>query len=394
VLQPFLKVEKAPKKGLKTMSEQEIYKAYLDHNATTLVKPEARAAMLQVLDFPANASSIHKAGRRARALLEKARAEITSLVNANDKSVIIFTSGATEANNLVLKGCGAERILVSAIEHPSVAQARPDAEIIPVLANGTVDLAALDRMLEGNDRQTLISVMLVNNETGVIQPLEGVMEIAKRRGALVHTDAVQAAGRIPLDLAKLGVDYMTLTSHKIGGPQGTGCLILSNCVSVAPMVAGGGQEKNMRPGTENLPAIAGFGVAAHLAQRDMAAFQKLAGLRDKLEAELQKTAPVKIFGHDAPRVANTSMFALPGAPSETQMIALDLAGICVSNGSACSSGTVKPSRTLKAMGATEAEMGTALRVSLGWNSTEKDVALFLSAWTEMYARIKARLSAA
>ena len=368
---------------------------YLDHNATTPVKPAVCEIMLQKMSFPGNASAIHKAGRAARRDIEDARQKIARLVNAGPQAVIVFTSGATEANNLVLKGSGAERILVSAIEHPSVLQACGEKEIIPVLPTGVIDLAALDKMLENNDRSTLISVMLVNNETGIIQPLDKVMEIAKRRGALVHTDAVQAAGRLPLDLQKLGVDYMTLSAHKIGGSQGAGCLIMSNCVSVAPQINGGNQEKNMRAGTENVAAIVGFGAAAELAVQDMAAFQKLSVLRDKVEGGLQKVAPaIRIFGHGVPRVANTTMFSLPGASSETQLIALDLAGICVSNGSACASGTVKASHVLKAMGVSEAEAGSSLRVSLGWNSTEKDVDYFIQKWTEMYERIKSRVSAA
>lgn len=366
---------------------------YLDHNATTPLKPAVLAEMQQVLVLPGNASAIHKAGRNARRLIEEARGTLARFVKADSRAVVVFTSGATEANNLVLKGAGVERVLVSAIEHPSVLQAREDKEIIPVLPGGVVDLAALDRMLEGNDRQTLISVMLVNNETGVIQPIDKVMDIAKKRGALVHTDAVQAAGRIDIDMQKLGVDFLTLSAHKLGGPQGTGCLVIGNCVAVTPQLRGGNQEKNIRAGTENLAGIVGFARAVELA--DAAGFQKLAALRDKMESELKRAAPaLKVFGADAPRVANTSMFALPGASSETQLIALDLAGICVSNGSACASGTVKPSHVLKAMGATDAEAGSSLRVSLGWNSTEKEVETFIRVWTQMYERIKSRLSAA
>lgn len=366
---------------------------YLDHNATTPLKPAAREAMLSVLEFSGNASSIHKAGREARRKIEEARSKIAKFVNVKSSSVIIFTSGATEANNLVLKGAGCERIILSAIEHPSVLKARVDAEVIPVHPDGLVDLAALDRMLEKNDRPTLISVMSVNNETGVIQPIEGVVEIARRRGALVHTDAVQAAGRLPIDLQRWGVDYLTLSSHKIGGPQGAGCLVMSNCTTVTPQTLGGNQEKNMRAGTENLGGIVGFGTAVELA--DIQEFQKIGSLRDRMEAELKKIAPaLRIFGKDSPRVANTSMFALPGASSETQLIALDMAGICVSNGSACASGTVKPSHVLTAMGASAAEAESSIRVSLGWNSTEKDVEYFLQKWTEMYNRIKSRLDAA
>lgn len=368
---------------------------YLDHNATTPLKPAVRELMLETLAFPGNASSIHKAGRTARKRIEEARQQIMRLVNAGPKAIVIFTSGATEANNLVLKGAGCERVLVSAIEHPSVLNARQGQEIIPVLPSGLVDLAELDRLLEGNDRTTLISVMMVNNETGVIQPLDKIMEIAKRRGALVHTDAAQAAGRLPIDLQKMGVDYLTLSAHKMGGPQGAGCLILSNCVAVTPLLSGGNQEKNMRAGTENIAGIAGFGLAAELAVKEMAAFQKLSLLRDKIETELKKIAPaVRFFGQEAPRVANTTMFSLPGASSETQLIALDLAGICVSNGSACASGTVKPSHVLHAMGASDTEAGASLRVSLGWNSTEKDVECFLRKWGEIYERVKARVSVA
>jgi cysteine desulfurase len=368
---------------------------YLDHNATTPLKPAVREAVVQRLSSHGNASAIHRDGRAARRDIEAARAQVAALLNAGDKAVIVFTSGATEANNLALQGSGCERLLVSAIEHPSVLQARTGAELIPVLPSGLIDVAALDRMLEGNTKQTLISVMLVNNETGVIQPLDKVVEIARRRGALVHTDAAQAAGRIPLDLQKLGVDYLTLSAHKIGGPQGAGCLVLSNCVFVEPQLRGGGQEKSLRAGTENVAAISGFGLAAELAAKDMPAFQQLAVLRDRMESELKKIAPQLVFfGQDAPRVANTSLFALPGVSSETQLIALDLAGVCVSNGSACASGTVKPSPVLKAMGAGDEAANCALRVSLGWNTTEKDVEVFIQKWAEMYARIKPRLSAA
>ncbi|MCC7036502.1 MAG: aminotransferase class V-fold PLP-dependent enzyme, partial [Alphaproteobacteria bacterium] len=198
------------------------------------------------------------------------------------------------------------------------------------------------------------------------------------------------AGRVPVDIQALGVDFLTLSAHKMGGPQGVGCLVIANCLNVAPQILGGNQEKNLRAGTENLAGIAGFGRAAELA--DIEKYHKLGVLRDRLERDLLALAPnLKIFGFDAPRVHNTSMFALPGASSETQLIALDLAGICVSNGSACSSGTVKISHVLKAMGATDAEAGSSLRVSLGWNTTEKDVDYFLTKWSEMYNRVKSRL---
>lgn len=362
---------------------------YLDHNATTPMKPAALEKMREMLGFAGNASAIHKAGREARRRIEQARGEIAAALNAGARDVIVFTSGATEANNLALLGAGMERVIVCATEHPSVLNVRADAEILPVDTNGIVDLAALDRMLDGNTRQTLVSVMYVNNETGVIQPVEEIVKIARKRGALVHSDCVQAFGKIPLDVQKLGADFVTLSAHKMGGPQGVGCLVICNCNPVAPMIRGGNQEKNIRSGTENLPAIVGFGHAATLI--DPAEFATLALWRDKIEAAVKNAAPeAVIFGAQSPRIANTTMFALPGAPSETQLIALDLAGICVSNGSACSSGTVKPSHVLKAMGADDAAAGASLRVSLGWNTTEKEVDYFIAKWLEMYGRVQSR----
>lgn len=384
---------------------------YLDHNATTPVKPRVRELMLQILAFPGNASAIHKAGREARRLIEDSRQALATALNAGPRDVLVFTSGATEANNMILQKAAVERILVAAIEHPSVLSALalpanagllplPHAgegrgegtEVIPVLPSGLIDLLALEKMLQGNTKQTLISVMSVNNETGVIQPVEAVVALARKYGCLVHTDAAQAFGRMPLDLQKLGADFVTLSAHKMGGPQGTGCLVICNCVALPPLLFGGNQEKSLRAGTENLAGICGFAEAAKLI--DIDGYKKLGALRDKIEKELSSMAPgLKIYGKDTVRVPNTTMFSLPGVPSETQLIALDLAGICVSNGSACSSGTVKSSHVLKAMGASEAEAGSSLRVSLGWNTTEKDVDAFIAKWRGMYDRVKGKLHA-
>lgn len=360
---------------------------YLDHNATTPMKDAARAAMVDLLGFPGNPSAIHKAGRTARRIIEEARASLARKLNAGARDVIVFTAGATEANNIALTGSGMERVLMSAIEHPSSLNAAVEKQIIPVLPSGVIDLAALESMLAGQTAQTLISVMLANNETGVIQPVGDVVALAKKYGALVHTDAVQAFGRMPLDLQELGADFVTLSAHKIGGPQGVGALVICNCVTVTPLVRGGNQEKNLRAGTENLAGIAGFAKAAELAQPEE--YAHLAAWRDQIEQSLSQLAPqLRIFGAEAPRLPNTTMFALPGVSSETQLIALDLAGICVSNGSACSSGTVKASHVLKAMGAPDAEAGCSLRVSLGWNTTQKDVDYFIAKWSEMYQRVK------
>lgn len=364
---------------------------YLDHNATTPIKPAVRDAMLAVFDLPGNASAIHKAGRTARKLLEDARATVVRTFNLGARDIVVFTSGATEANNLALRGSRMERLVVSAIEHPSVLEtARTSGlavDILPVLPSGVLDIAALEKLLIGNTQQTLISVMLVNNETGVIQPLDQVVALARKHGALVHTDAVQAVGRIKIDVQKMGVDFVSISGHKIGAAQGVGALIISNCAVIDAQMTGGNQEKNLRAGTENLAGIAGL--AAALDGIDTTASNKLATLRDRIEAELSAAAPtLRIFGKDAARVANTTMFALPGVSSETQLIALDLAGICVSNGSACSSGTVKASHVLRAMGADDAAAGASLRVSLGWSTTADDVDRFIAAWLKMYERVK------
>ncbi len=364
---------------------------YLDHNATTPMKPAVRDIMLETLDFPGNASAIHKAGRDARRRIEESRQKLSTALNTGARDVTVFTSSATEANNLAILGAGMERVITSSIEHPSVLNvAAADKTLLPTLPDGTVDLNALEHLLVGQTQQTLISVMLVNNETGVIQPIDKIVALARTHGALVHTDAVQAFGKMPLDIQKLGADFITLSAHKMGGPQGVGCLVIANCVAVTPQIRGGNQEKNLRSGTENLAGIVAFGHAASLI--DVAGFEKLGLWRDKIETTLKAAAPMlKIYGDTAPRIANTSMFALPGASSETQLIALDLAGICVSNGSACSSGTVKPSHVLKAMGASDAEATSSLRVSLGWNTTEAEVDLFIAKWLEMFARVKDRL---
>lgn len=364
---------------------------YLDHNATTPIKPVARDALFAALESPGNASAIHKAGRLARRMLEDARATVVRTFNLGARDVVVFTSGATEANNLVLRGSKLERLIVSAIEHPSVLEAARGSglavDILPVLPNGLINIDALETFLKGNTRQTLISVMLVNNETGVIQPLDQVVALARRYGALVHTDAVQAVGRVPFDVQKLGVDFVSISGHKIGGPQGVGVLIIANCAVIQPQITGGNQEKNLRAGTENLAAIVSF--AAVLENLDTTANDQLALWRDRIENELSAAAPnLRIFGKDVPRVANTTMFALPGISSETQLIALDLAGICVSNGSACSSGTVKASHVLRAMGADDAVAGSSLRISLGWNNTQDDVERFITAWLKMYERVK------
>jgi cysteine desulfurase len=359
---------------------------YLDHNASAPVRPEARAAMVDALTITGNASSVHRFGRLARRRLEDAREAVAALVGARAERVV-FTSGGTESNNLALCGTGRARPLVSAGEHDSVLNTAPEAVRIPLRRDGRVDLTALAERLDEDPRPALVSVMLANNETGVIQPIAQVVETARARGALVHCDAVQAAGKIPFDMAALGVDFMSLSAHKLGGPQGVGALVLAEGIELAAQLRGGGQERRSRAGTENLPGIAGFGAAAAAAGAGLESMAALAGLRDALERRLRALAPeLEVYGAAAPRLPNTSCFAAPGLTAETQVMALDLAGIAVGAGSACSSGKVTPSHVLAAMGVGAAEAGAAIRVSLGWDSAPGDIERFLDAWGALYSR--------
>ncbi len=363
---------------------------YLDYNATTPVRPEAAAAVVDALGLTGNASSVHRFGRLARRKLEDAREAVAALVGAPPERVV-FTSGGTEANNLALTGAARARRLVSAGEHDSVLNAAAGvergAERIPLRRDGVVDLDALEALLGEDPRPALVSVMLANNETGVIQPVARAAETAHGRGALIHCDAVQGAGKIPVDMAALGVDLLSLSAHKLGGPQGVGALIVAEGLELAPLMLGGGQERRHRAGTENLPGIAGFGAAAECALAGLERMAGLAELRDRLERRLRARAPeIKIYGAGAPRLSNTSCFGVPGLAAETQVMALDLAGIAVSAGAACSSGKVAPSHVLGAMGASEAEAGSAIRVSLGWDSGAAGIERFLEAWSALYSR--------
>lgn len=360
--------------------------AYLDYNATAPVRSAARAAVIAALDAVGNPSSVHASGRAARRLVEDAREEVARLVNVA-ASAVVFTGGGSEANALALRGSGAARVIASAIEHDSVLRNAPTSSLIPVNRDGVVDLAALERLLgEPSGGRTLVSVMLANNETGVIQPVAEAAALARRHGSLVHCDAVQAAGKIAIDFAALGVDMLTLSAHKLGGPQGVGALVLREGVELAPLVGGGGQERGRRAGTENVAGIAGFGAAATAARADLDSGEpdRIARLRDGLEAALPPQAV--IHGAGRPRLPNTSCIGLPGLSGETQVMALDLAGVAVSSGSACSSGKVRPSHVLAAMGCAPDEAQSAIRVSLGWASTAADVERFLVAWRGLARR--------
>jgi cysteine desulfurase len=362
---------------------------YLDHNATTPLRPEAAAAMAEALAMTGNPSSVHRFGRHARGKIEAAREAVAALAGARPEGVI-FTSGGTEANNLALAGSGRTRILVSAGEHDSILGAVPAAARITLTGEGLVEPAALDARLGESTAPALVSIMLANNETGAIQPFPELARVARSHGALVHCDAVQAAGKLPLDLAALGVDLISLSAHKLGGPPGVGALVLAADIEIAASQRGGGQERGRRAGTENLPGIVGFGAAAQAARAGLGKAAELADLRDRLERGLRQLVPdIRIFAEAAPRLANTCCFAAPGLAAETQVIALDLAGIAVSAGAACSSGKVAPSQVLAAMGA-GAAAAAAIRVSLGWTSEAADIERFLEAWGALYSRGAAR----
>jgi cysteine desulfurase len=375
-------------------------RAYLDHNASAPLLPAARAAMLAAMDVSANASSVHQEGRAARRIVEAARRDVAALVNAKPDHVV-FTSGATEAATMLLTpdwrmGRGALRLshlYVSAADHPCLLNGgrfSPDAITqVGVTPDGLADLDALEAALAGHDRSQglpLVAIHAANNETGVIQPLERIAAIVKAAGGVLVVDAVQAAGRVDIDISKGYGDYLILSSHKIGGPQGAGAIVAaSDLMMPKPLVSGGGQERGHRAGTENLPAIAGFGAAARLAREGLGQIGAVAALRDRVEGIVLRLAPnAEIFGQGAPRLANTSFFAIPGLKAETAQIGFDLAGVALSAGSACSSGKVGPSHVLKAMG--RGDNAGALRVSLGHQTTSGDIDLFERALAPMLAR--------
>jgi cysteine desulfurase len=369
-------------------------RAYFDWNATAPLREEARAAMVAALELTGNASSVHAEGRAARRLVEEAREKVASLVGAEARNVI-FTSGGTEANMLALTPsistageiARRDRLFVSAIEHPSVRSGgRFPAELVeelPVTGDGLVDLLALRMAIAGATRP-LVSVMLANNESGVIEPIREIADIVHTANGVLHVDAVQGPGRIDCRIGDLGADLMSLSAHKLGGPQGAGALIRRGDSHIAePLIKGGGQERGQRAGTENVAAIAGFGAAAAMAanQADAA---RMTALRDRVEAGIQAATPqAVIFGAATPRLPNTTLFAVPGIKAETAIIAFDLNGIAVSSGSACSSGKVQASHVLRAMGVEPALAQGAVRVSLGWSTCETDVERLLNAWNKV-----------
>lgn len=379
---------------------------YLDWNATAPLRPQARAAMLAALEAVGNPSSVHAEGRAARELVEIAREAVARLVAGQPKNVV-FTSGGTEANALALApgigrpgGPGCRRLLASAIEHPSVlcgGRFAADAmELVPVSGEGVIDLVVLaDRLgaIGAGGAPPLVSIMLANNETGALQPVEAVADLVHAAGGLLLVDAVQAAGKIPIDIKRLGADLVTISGHKLGGPKGAGALIKADeAIQVPPLIRGGGQERGARAGTEDVAAIAAFGAAAALALQEVGLGPEEtvheARLQAQLETGLRQISPdTVVFADRSQRLQNTSLFAVPGIKAETALIALDLDGVAASSGSACSSGKVTPSHVLAAMGIGEELASGAIRLSWGRAATEAEIDRFLGTWRTLVSRL-------
>jgi len=368
-------------------------RVYLDWNATTPLRPEARAAMAAAFELSGNPSSVHAEGRQARRLMEDARSTVATAVGGTAQNVV-FTSSGTEANALALSpgahraGPPVGRLLISSIEHVSIMAggrfAADDIAKIAVTPSGLVDLGDLRAKLASGP-PALVSIMAANNETGALQPIREAAEIVHEAGGLLHVDAIQALGKIPLDINVLGADLATVSAHKIGGPKGVGALVLAEGLSgVAPLLRGGGQERGRRAGTENVAGIAGFGAAVTAAMAALKADRpRLEILRNRLETGLKTVQGTIIFSSDVPRLPNTSLVTVPGLKAETAVIGFDLEGVAVSSGSACSSGKVQPSHVLEAMGFPPNLAQGAVRLTLGWSTTESDIDSALKAWRKL-----------
>lgn len=366
---------------------------YLDYNASGLVRPEVQEIMAKALADNGNPSAVHAAGRRARARVETARAQVADLVGA-DPTAIVFSSGGTESNAhaiLSALAAGCERLIVGATEHPCVAEAAAmsgaPVEVLPVDADGVVDLAWLAEALARPGR-AVVAIHHANNESGVIQPIAEAAALVRAAGGWLHVDAIQSAGKVPVDMRALDADTLTLSAHKLGGPQGVGALVLKDGIAAVRMLHGAGQERGLRAGTENVPGIAGFGTAADCAARDLDQAMAHAVWRDAAEARVV-AAGATIIGGAVERLPNTLFMAVEGWDSPQQLITLDLAGIMVSAGSACSSGKVKPSKAISAMGL-HALATSGVRVSGGWGTTQDDWSRFAGAWVTAYEKHSAR----
>ncbi len=340
--------------------------------------------MIEAMALTGNPSSVHKVGRDAQKYLEDARRSVSSSVGA-EPSQLIFTSGGTEANNLALSRTSVRNYLISGIEHDSVLATAPTSTPIPVSHEGVIDTNILEELLSKKRGPTVVSAMLANNETGVIQPIGEISKISHAYNALVHCDAVQAFGKIPIDMKSLDVDLMTLSAHKIGGPKGIGALALGPNIEVEAQLLGGGQEEKRRAGTENIVGAVGFAETCSIVRKDTDEMDRVTSLRDQFENSLKaKVSKVEIFGSQSPRIGNTSCVRLPGKTSDMQVIAFDLAGVAVSAGSACSSGKVSSSHVLKAMGVHTTAANESVRFSIGWGTTKKDIEVAVKTWLNLY----------
>lgn len=375
-------------------------RAYLDYNATTPVRSEVIEAVAAAMRTIGNSSSVHAEGRAARAIVEEGREKLRALVNAPINGVIL-TGGGTEAIHYALNGTvrtgAVKRIFVSAIEHAAVpanaAETGVPVETIPVTKTGVADLDWLKTRLKDYDAKRdggfLVCLMFANNETGVIQPVRDAADIVHGKGGLLFVDAAQAVGKVPVNFVMSGADLMAVTAHKFGGPIGVGALLAGPNLPLEPVMRGGGHESNRRAGTHNVPAIAGLGVACELAPSSIGKAAKIAAMRDRMQTAAEDASAI-VWGKTAERLPGTLSLSAPGFSSQTQLMAMDLAGIAISSGSACSSGKTRPSHVLSAMGADEGLASSGIRVSIGWNSTDEDVDLFCREWPAAYARVKAR----
>lgn len=358
---------------------------YLDYNATAPIRLEVKDSMLAAMDVPANASSVHSFGRAAKKQLEDARAVVAGVVGCFPNEVV-FTASGTEANNLALRNFPERPLMVSAVEHPSALKVRPEVKVIPVDENGIININKLTDNLQFIHKP-LVSVMMANNETGVIQPIREIAEAVHATGGLLHCDAVQALGKIPVDLGVLGVDMLTLSAHKFGGPVGAAALIVRQDLAIQRQLIGGGQELGRRAGTENIPAIAGFAKAVELAAKDRWQRDIREALDGMEEMILAAVPGAHVLGRQAQRLPNTSSLLMPGVSAETQLMHFDLEGFAVSAGSACSSGRIEPSHVVRAMGFSEEEAACVIRVSAGWDNKPEDIQGFATSWLKLAGRL-------
>ncbi len=373
---------------------------YLDYNSSAPLHPNAWEVMQPILSASSaayNASSVHYFGRLGRKFVETARSQVAKLVNA-EVNQVIFNSGATEGNNTILlhfaKEYPNETILITNGQHPSIMEALnilDNVKVIPLDNNGLIQTSALEELINQETKVSLVSIAYANNETGVIQNVSELSDIVHKHGALLHCDATQSAGRIPINIKQDAIDFLTLSSHKIGGAQGVGALIIGLCGQSPSMLFGGGQEKHLRAGTQNVAGIAGFGAAAQASLQNLSQYKNPSYLRDKLENKLKElSSDIIIHGKNAPRLPNTSFFSIKGMNAQNILMALDLDGIAISNGSACSSGSSKSSSALKAMGIDKEIASSALRISTGWATKESDIDAFLYAFEKIIQRMESK----